>query len=209
MRRWQQTWVVARGYPAGSAVDGGVRMPIGLPERMLELLAYTDDPAVHDAMAREVVGVPGALLTVPTRDRKATERALAAHGLVTDPPEWIMTRDLDGHPTAAVPQGYSISVEAADDDRVLLAKVRAGGVVAAEGQLAVLGTDAAADRIMTDEAHRRRGLGQAVMGALVTEAGQRGAVTGLLVASAAGRHLYESLGWHVVAGIVCARPAPS
>lgn len=207
MRRWQQTWVVARGYPAGSAVDGGVRMPIGLPERMLELLAYTDDPAVHGGMAQQVLGVPGALLTVPTHDRKATERAFAAHGLVTDPPEWIMARELAGHPAAAVAAGYSISVEAADDDRVLLAKVRAGGVVAAEGQLSIVGTDAAADRIITDEAHRRRGLGRAVMGALVGAARERGAVTGLLVASAAGRHLYESLGWSVVAGIVVARPA--
>lgn len=52
------------------------------------------------------------------------------------------------------------------------------------------------DRIATKMAHRRRGLGQAVMSAL--GAARRAAVPELLVATEEGRSLYATLGWQVV-----------
>ncbi|MDC7340105.1 GNAT family N-acetyltransferase [Streptomyces lydicus] len=51
------------------------------------------------------------------------------------------------------------------------------------------------DRVRTDEAHRRRGLGDFVMRTLVDSAVADGAVLGVLGATAAGRALYETLGW--------------
>jgi hypothetical protein len=44
------------------------------------------------------------------------------------------------------------------------------------------------------------------MGALAAEAVARGAHTGLLIASADGRHLYSALGWKHLADVVIAQP---
>jgi GNAT superfamily N-acetyltransferase len=59
----------------------------------------------------------------------------------------------------------------------------------------VLGSDAVFDRVETSPAHRRRGLGHHVMGALTGWAVDQGATEGLLAASADGAGLYTSLGW--------------
>jgi GNAT superfamily N-acetyltransferase len=55
------------------------------------------------------------------------------------------------------------------------------------------------DQIVTDEAHRRLGLGTVVMLNLDAVAEQAGATDRLLVATEAGRALYERLGWTVLA----------
>lgn len=79
------------------------------------------------------------------------------------------------------------------------------GEEAASGLMAVVGEDAVAHRISTEEAHRRRGLGSVVMGTLVREAVQDGAKTGLLFSSTDGVHLYGRLGWEKISGLVVAR----
>ncbi|HET6987799.1 MAG TPA: GNAT family N-acetyltransferase, partial [Kribbella sp.] len=76
------------------------------------------------------------------------------------------------------------------------------GAVAARGMMAVVGDDAVMHDIQTDPAHRRRGLGSVVMGALSQRAVERGARTGLLMATTDGFHLYRKLGWLPEATIV-------
>jgi ribosomal protein S18 acetylase RimI-like enzyme len=71
--------------------------------------------------------------------------------------------------------------------------------------MTVTGSDAVADKISTEPAHRRRGLDRAVMGALVAEALKQGATDGLLVASPDGLRLYRALVWSVAADMVFAR----
>ncbi|MFF8614331.1 GNAT family N-acetyltransferase [Streptomyces sp. NPDC015350] len=69
------------------------------------------------------------------------------------------------------------------------------GATAAQGQMAFLGEEVVVDRVVTDGAHRRRGLGGFVMRTLADHALEAGAVLGILGATAAGRALYETLGW--------------
>jgi GNAT superfamily N-acetyltransferase len=76
----------------------------------------------------------------------------------------------------------------------------ASGEVAAIGRVVRVGDFAIYDRIETHTDHRRRGLGRAVMKALEEIARapgvtKEGATQGVLVATAEGRALYESLGW--------------
>jgi predicted GNAT family acetyltransferase len=49
--------------------------------------------------------------------------------------------------------------------------------------------------VVTEEAHRRRGLGGLVMRTLADRALEEGAALGVLGAIDAGRALYETLGW--------------
>ena len=209
MSRWQRGWGQSRRFPPPVHVDGGLVVHIGEPGREVEYIALTTATAVHRSLAALAARAHGSWLTAPTRDRGATAAIAEQAGLELSGPEWLMSRTLDGHPGAELAHGYQIEVE--HDAGVLVAEVFAtDGSLAAQGRIAVRGTDAVADQFHTAPTHRRRGLGRTVMAALVDEARRRGAHTGLLIASPDGRRLYDALGWRTVADIVVAtRPRGS
>jgi len=60
------------------------------------------------------------------------------------------------------------------------------------------------DQIMTDPAHRRRGLASVVMTALTDAARAEGARRGLLLASEVGSLLYAALGWRTLSASTAA-----
>jgi GNAT superfamily N-acetyltransferase len=91
------------------------------------------------------------------------------------------------------------------DSDLIITRATLHGAVVSSGRMAVIGEDAVADRIETDPAHRRRGLGSAVMAAMVQAAASKGGRRGILIASTDGLRLYRGLGWKVVADIVSAR----
>jgi GNAT superfamily N-acetyltransferase len=94
----------------------------------------------------------------------------------------------------AAPEGYASSAELLDG--VLYLRVcDATGELAAKGQMALLGEAVVVDRVVTEPAHRRRGLGSYVMRALADRAVAEGATLGVLGATDEGRALYETLGW--------------
>ena len=99
----------------------------------------------------------------------------------------------------ALAPGYALHVE---DDAVRARQAHVhvhadDGSVAASGHLALDERFAIYDRIVTDPAHQRRGLGRAVMHALQALARAHGRHANVLVATAEGRALYESLGWRL------------
>ncbi|MFE7413444.1 GNAT family N-acetyltransferase [Streptomyces laurentii] len=123
-------------------------------------------------------------------------------------PGWVVAWAETGHLMAVdltvtasrPPEGYGVTVEYLEG--VIHARVSdAAGRPAAQGQAALLGETAVMDRVVTDEAHRRRGLGGLVMRTLADEAVARGAGTGVLGATDPGRALYETLGWKKHAAI--------
>ena len=77
-------------------------------------------------------------------------------------------------------------------------------ILTARGELAASGHGGTGiqaivyDRIVVHPDHQRRGLGKAVMAALGT-AQASPTLPHLLVATAAGRELYQTLGWRVIA----------
>lgn len=99
---------------------------------------------------------------------------------------------------ATLPAGYHVSLEPEYGGYV--AKIlRASGEVAASGRIALHAGSAVFDQIVTEERYRRLGLGTVIM--LTLDAIAKGADVKerLLVATEAGRALYESLGWSVLA----------
>ncbi|QNE23121.1 GNAT family N-acetyltransferase [Kribbella qitaiheensis] len=96
----------------------------------------------------------------------------------------------------AAEHGVERGVAAAEYGVVELVRVvdEAGGV-AARGMVGVVGMDAVMHDIHTEPAHRRRGLGSVVMAALSRRAVERGATTGLLMATYDGVQLYRRLEW--------------
>ncbi|MFE0763025.1 GNAT family N-acetyltransferase [Streptomyces smyrnaeus] len=189
---WVTGWALSRGTPAPVERPWGLYMEIG--EKLLvgrHVLLHADAATVREAAA--AVTVPETWLMV------FAEPDQVASWL---PPDWEVDHAETGHLMAAdlrtsgpvPPDGYTRTVETRD--RVTYVQVHdATGVPAACGQTAVLGDAAVMDRIHTEEAHRRRGLGRLVMRTLADSAVAAGATLGLLGATPQGRALYETLEW--------------
>ncbi|MEU4208609.1 GNAT family N-acetyltransferase [Streptomyces sp. NPDC026206] len=189
---WVSGWAVSRGTPQPVERPWGFFIEVGAPGHVARhVLPDADGPSVRGAAAS--VTVPDTWLKVPV------EPELLAHWLTRD---WVVDEEDPGHLMAVdlhatepiPPGGYTASVEF----RAGVTYVRvcdAAGETAANGQLALVGQAAVFDRIATEEAHRRRGLGNFVMRALADHAVAEGAILGVLGATDDGRALYETLGW--------------
>ncbi|WP_189336019.1 GNAT family N-acetyltransferase [Actinoplanes ianthinogenes] len=196
MTAWVHGWAASRGTPAPVAVPGGWRIQVGLPgHRIRYVLAGAD----------------------------LADLAAAPH----PPGTWIKAVTTAAQPGAALPAGWvraetlhvmTVRFDAGDDPppppytarfltagQVVEARVSdAGGATAAAAHLAPAGAVAVIDRVETDPAHRRRGLGSTVMRMLAGHAIRHGMPRGVLVATDDGRHLYQRLGWRVVAALEAA-----
>ena len=98
-----------------------------------------------------------------------------------------------------LPSGYAVEVDDAAAATGLghVRVVAPDGTLTASGHIALGERLAIYDRIGTEPAHQRRGLGRAVMHALQALARAHGRHEGVLVATDQGRALYESLGWRL------------
>jgi GNAT superfamily N-acetyltransferase len=211
IRRWLDGWTVARSLPEAEPIapaGDGLRSPCDQPGREVEVFALRadEDP---ESLARLAAAVAAARqitwLTVPTLRPATAEAVVRAAGLeLVHRSEWLMSTDLTEHPQHAPTAPYEPEVRTEGPVTIVSLHVPSGEA-AARGTIAVVGGDAIADRIETDPAHRRRGLGRAMMSALAEAAVSQGARTGLLIASEEGQRLYSSLGWHREADVLIAR----
>ncbi|MFJ7210802.1 GNAT family N-acetyltransferase [Amycolatopsis sp. NPDC098790] len=169
----------------------GFRVDVGAPAHRVRYLLRS--PSTVATRARTVAEPATWLKTCGAR-----EAVLA--GLT---PEWeagkteyLMTFEGD-LPAAEVPAPYEVAVSG--NGPVWSVSVTSAGEPAARGWVAVAGGVAVFDRIVTEPAHRRRGLGRVVVHRLGVAAQARSSV---LLASEAGRGLYGALGWRVASEVV-------
>ncbi|MBV6700902.1 GNAT family N-acetyltransferase [Kitasatospora aureofaciens] len=190
---WVHGLAAARQCPVPVEVPWGLRVDVGRRrESVRHVLLHPDEASLRaagDAADRPFARVKGFV---------DPELGLQWLG-----PEWessadelMMTAALSRQEPVQLPAGYEASAETADG--VTRVQVRtAAGEVAAGGFMAVRGHIAVVDRVETDTAHQRRGLGSAVMRLLSSTAAEAGAETAILGATEEGRALYESLGWEL------------
>ncbi|MFD2467977.1 GNAT family N-acetyltransferase [Amycolatopsis silviterrae] len=204
IRRWQAGWGTARSFRPAEEVRGGLHVLLGQPDRHREVIALSPDSV--RALAGEVAAAAQPTwLTVPTNEPEAVEKIARDAGLeVRDEREALMTIPLRGHPHRPAPPPYTCATTMKGAVLETVLRHPDSGV-AARGTMAVVGTDAVADRIETVPEHRRRGLGSVVMSALAETAAAHGATTGILVATADGQQLYSALGWTTRATVLIAQ----
>jgi len=194
VRTWVRAWTVSRELDPPRPHGSGWRVEVGWPEQQRRHVfpALGDDLRALGADVREPWCFVKCLATADT-----LRAALPARWHV-QPQSAMMV--FEGEPPAApaLPAGYALDVPA-DAPVPHVRVLAADGSLAADGRLVMLGEEAIIDRIGTDAAHRRRGLGSAVMCALHAIARERSARRGLLVATQQGQALYETLGWRVIA----------
>ncbi|MEV6411464.1 GNAT family N-acetyltransferase [Kribbella sp. NPDC051718] len=204
VRRWAHGWTLCRGLAAPLNRPAALEVTLGLPGRDRELFALTDHAETVNDLAIDAARTTATWLTVTTEQPAAKAAVLEQAGLeLLDEPCLLMTIDLTKHPIKAAPPEYTL--QTSSDGPLEYAKVKdAQGNVAAHGMAAIVGHDAVLHDIQTDPAHRRRGLGSVVMSRLSRRAMDRGAATGLLMATTDGGYLYTKLGWSTEATMITA-----
>lgn len=190
--RWTEGWAVSRGTAAPVVTPWGLRVEVGAGNQLRRHVLL--DP--REQAVRELVATIDEPLTWIKSHVEPEELApWLPDGWSEDDPGWLMAVDVA--PAAVVlPDGYTLTSESKDGVtyvRVLTFE----GDLAAAGQYGYVGDYGTVDRISTEPAHRRRGLGSVVMNALANAADELGASTSVLGATVEGRALYESLGWKV------------
>lgn len=186
---WGRGRAVSRLTPPPTAVPGGFRAHVDASSGRIRHVLHTFDPGLIGRIAAE--------RTAPGGQIRIAGPTSVLHEAV--PSEWV--RDAAGHLMtvpfapcpAEAPEGYRIEVTTEGDLTVARALHRDGE--AASARLGRSGEFGVFDQVCTGPAHRRRGLGSAIMKALSNRALDLGMTTGLLVGSDEGRALYEALGW--------------
>lgn len=192
VRSWASGWAVSRGTPRPTERPWGLYVEVGKPDQVgRHVLPDATESAVRAAAAS--VTVPHTWLKVPMEPAEVGPRLPGGWVVDEAEAEHLMATDLRAT-APPTPDGYTASRRT--QDGVFFLEVHGGaGELATQGQLVVLGDVAVIDRVGTQEAHRRRGLGSFVMRTLADQALAAGATLGVLGATDAGRALYETLGW--------------
>ncbi|MEU4446109.1 GNAT family N-acetyltransferase [Actinosynnema sp. NPDC050801] len=204
MREWVLGWSLCRDAPEPVEEPDGFRIDVGLPgHRVRFVLAGTASVRERAVASTE----PGTWLKIC--GRRADVVPLLGPGWVVGAPEFLMSTTPGDGPAVPAPDGYRTEVVRERRFHEVVVTAPDGGR-AARGRFAVHGGVAVVDQVVTEPAHRRRGLGRCVMGTIGAHARDRGAGVAVLVATVEGRHLYESLGWWVDSEVVAAhRPDPA
>ncbi|MET8863563.1 GNAT family N-acetyltransferase [Nonomuraea sp. NPDC004580] len=203
VRAWVDGWVISRKAPRPVREPWGLRVDVGLPGHVARHIVAAPTPEILRRLTA-TIRTPGTWLKL-CAPAEAVAPLLPERWSVQDP-EFMMTIRLGSMPLTPAarlggaappaPAGYHLAVTT----RAGVTAVRLltpAGEVAARGQFAVAGTTAVVDQVETGAGHRRRGLGTAIMRTIAATAALRGARTGVLVATAEGRALYETLGWRL------------
>lgn len=188
---WLAARSMVRKLPAPVPDRGGWRVDTGLPTETRRHVFAMACPGLVDLGATVVE--PRVLLKLA-----GTHAELAALLL----PRWrleplahvmICAGSFGGDAAPEPPDGYRLSIEL-DGDMAFARIVAPDGADAASGHAAERDGVFIYDRIVTEAAHRRRGLARALMLAL-QRTRRTPATRQILTATAEGRALYASLGW--------------
>ncbi|WP_326956986.1 MULTISPECIES: GNAT family N-acetyltransferase [unclassified Arthrobacter] len=196
LETWVTGWAGCRGYETRR--EG--RFPAALrADTTHEWEYFSHDPsdAEFAHLAATTGEVPARVLTVLTNDLARYKLLAREHGLnVTSASQTMMIVDMETQDAEDpwLPDD-DLRWEPSRSDGVHHAVVYAGDEVAASGRVFVVGHTAIFDKIITEPAYKRRGLGSFIMRALAAQAFEHDVDTGLLLASLDGQKLYSHLGW--------------
>jgi GNAT superfamily N-acetyltransferase len=199
VRAWVEGWATSRGAAPPMEAPWGFTVDVGLPGQVTRhVLPHADEAVIRGLV--ETATAPATWLKVLAAPEVISPWLTPAWTF--DDPGFLMSTSLHT-PLTDLPPGYRLRTWSRGD--VIRALVRdMDGAFAAHGQVAATARadSVVFDQIETAPAHRRRGLGRAVMHALADAAIAAGARTGVLAATAEGQGLYKSLGWTTHAPLV-------
>jgi len=192
---WLKGWTLSRSTPSPVSYHNGWRVDVGWEEQRMRYVF----PGITDAF-REL----GQSINEPFIFLKAAIPADELHAVL--PAKWAIQpqgylMSIDGPMRSSkqhLPPGYTLRIERSTP--VTTVRIHSAlGEVASVGHSVVVDGYVIYDRIDTLPEHRRLGLASIVLCELEKLAGTITEPKGLLVATAEGKCLYESLGWRLQA----------
>lgn len=187
---WLAARSIARRLPAPVADHGGWRVDTQSENEECRYVFATSGPSV--ARLAATIERPRVFLKVAAEPDVLAR--LIPSGWQVEGDTWVMTcAAIPAEPV--IPAGYSVSVERVAET-VYARLLASDGSEAASGFAAEAGGVFVYDRIGTAPAHRRRGVGRALM-AVLGSTRRSSASRQVLVATRDGRALYTRLGWEV------------
>jgi GNAT superfamily N-acetyltransferase len=193
VQAWVKGWSLARETPPPVAEADGWRVDVGWPQQRVRY--------VFSRYSKRLQGLADTIVE-PWIFLKVCAAPEVVQMLL--PPRWIVQplgfmmvyTARDREQDVSLLNVYTLDLTEAPT--VTVARVRtADGEIASIGRVVFVDDFAIYDRIETHEDHRRRGLASALMNRLQSVALARAKRRGVLVATADGRVLYETLGWHL------------
>jgi GNAT superfamily N-acetyltransferase len=216
---WTQRWAAMRGFRGlRPTAKSAIAVPVGRAGRMMEYMVTT--PGLDTDWLRMELLAEGASpdddwVTLPLAEAQSAEPP-PGFAAARDEIEWFMRfapdQDPDQNPdlppdgAGSDPGGYTFAVNGLPSGMVKATCVSAeNGETAGEASLLVVGRIGVVDTVEVAERHRRRGLASRLMLSLHTVAREQKAREMFLMATAAGRGLYTSLGWQPVCRVITLR----
>lgn len=195
---WAFGFAAVRGYATPLPTSTGLWIEIGETEQKGRHVLRGFEPENISALARSIDRPHVYLEIAATHDDVAP---LLPAGWTMRNPAFLMTLPIAAAAeSAAASADYDAQI--IDEGGIITVEMRdRSGEIAASGKGAFTDDCLTFDKIVTNEAHRRRGLGSTVMRLLTSHATQCGARRGLLIATPDGRALYQRLGWTLASPI--------
>jgi GNAT superfamily N-acetyltransferase len=194
IERWLAGRSLARGLPLPIHQGGGLRVDVGSPGELRRHVFLDAGAALQDCAAQNhapYIFLKAAIEPEVMRAALSPQWKIEAIGYLMCGPAEMMGK-------AELPPSYRIVLETEHGGQVARI-VHASSKTAAVGRVAFHAGCAVFDQIMTEEGHRRLGLGTLVMLTLNTLAERAGVTERLLVATEEGANYTKRLGWHVAA----------
>ena len=190
---WVKGWALARNTVPPIPHKDGFKIKVGWPK---QLVRY-----VFPCLSEELVHLANTIST-PWHFLKACASPMEVRQNIPShweiqPPGYLMTSLAQMHSIKSIlPDGLTLLVE--EELSIIIVKIVAGnGEIASIGRIAIVEDFAIYDRIETRTEFRRLGLARIIMKTLYEKAVNQGIHKGVLVATAEGKLLYESLGWQL------------
>jgi hypothetical protein len=189
---WLEGRSLARELPGPISEFGGFRVDTGSQKEVCRWVFAKAEPGLKELAS--AISASRHLLKLCGTPAKLAALLPARWGV--EQTGCFMTTECDAAPLKNLPPGYRTGV--VSNGAVSRVEIRDGNdELAASGYAAETRTAFVYDRVETDLAHRRRGLGRAVMAAL-GQCRRSKSTRQLLVATLEGEKLYAALDWRTL-----------
>lgn len=189
---WAKGWAMARGVSAPVRDHGAFRIDPGWPDQVRRYV-FAELNEGFKTLCREIHD-PWVFLKICAAPERV--KAWLPEPWVIESPRFMMICAKPMHPLRPLlPGGYRLEIEKCPAVSVI--RIMQNEELASIGRVVVVDGYAIYDRIETIAEHRRLGLATRVMTELEAIALEQGGTKGVLVATAEGKNLYETLGWEV------------
>lgn len=204
LERWLTGWSLARGLPLPRHHAGGLVVEVGAADQLRRHVFAEAGNAFRECASQ----IQDPFIYLKAAVDADQMRAALPQRWEIGSPRYLMYRPAAMAGSVTLPSGYAMNVKV-EHGAYVVRSTDSTGRTAAIGRVVLHCGSAVFDRIETHVEHRRRGLGTALMFALDALAEEAGVSERLLVATEAGRSLYQSLGWLVSAPYSTAVLPPS